>query len=929
MQMKTIYSFLVSLVFFIPAGSAQLKLSGLILEQDGITPVPNAIVSNLSTAEDFFAGVDGTVSFEYESLPVTIKVSALSYKTQTISVQELPFKILLENDPMMLETIVVSDFQKEQKLLRTQNAITIISNPIQKSQEGIEGLLQQIPGVYTDGSLGEVYTRVYTRGISASAEDDIGWYYQSLQEDGLPLTAIQYNYFTPDFFQRTDLMTSRLEAIRGGKSGILFQNAPGGAFNFISKSPFSEATEIKSTVGLLGEGNPYYRVDAYTSLPLGDKSLAASVGGFYRYDRGHRNTDYAWNRGGQLKAKVSKSFDKGVLTVIGKYLNDHVNRHTGLAAENWTDPRAAFGQDFNTTALMLPKLRSQIPGSPAYDYNSANGIHLNEASIQSQLDMNLNDWTIKMNGKFSLKSSDWNTSFANQPLGLESFLPYFLSGGQFPFGAVSFSDTQTKETLAIVNNAGALNAFQGQAPTFEYIQGSLPNDALMGIAPWKKLDELNETMIRVGISKPIKNHALHFGAFASKSSLDYFTNASFAYATFEPNPRLLEASLTSFEGQSFALSDAAGMTNYGGLFFESGTFDVSQYSFFANDNVVLADKVVADIGFRYENVHHKGSMDVPAPFEQEGGLDMNPITDYDNGRLTASGLQQPLDFNYDYLSFSTALSYEISESQNLHARYSKSNKAPELNTYIQNFSGLPIDERGEVQNISQLEASYRFQTSSLALSITGFSSQLKNIGVSDFVFDQQTNEIYYAPIQLNSTSTSGIELEWFLTLSNRLSVSGSQTFQSSNASKYTVYNTAGSADTSDDSISNFSDNELAHTPKIMSRVSADYKYNSLLASLSIRTMGKRFGNAENSFVLPAFTTLGLSAEININKNVLLGFRVTNLLNSAGLMNFFGPNEFGSSANAATKEYINANPSSSFVVFPILPRAIYLSVGYKI
>ena len=94
-----------------------------------------------------------------------------------------------------------------------------------KSLTGIASLINEVPGVFIDGSLGEVYSRVYTRGISASAEDDIGWFYQSLQEDGLPMTAIQYNYFTPDFFQRSDLMTERLEAMRGGKSGILFQNA--------------------------------------------------------------------------------------------------------------------------------------------------------------------------------------------------------------------------------------------------------------------------------------------------------------------------------------------------------------------------------------------------------------------------------------------------------------------------------------------------------------------------------------------------------------------------------------------------------------------------------------------------------------------------------------------------------------------------------
>ena len=53
----------------------------------------------------------------------------------------------------------------------------------------------------------------------------------------------------------------------------------------------------------------------------------------------------------------------------------------------------------------------------------------------------------------------------------------------------------------------------------------------------------------------------------------------------------------------------------------------------------------------------------------------------------------------------------------------------------------------------------------------------------------------------------------------------------------------------------------------------------------------------------------------------------NLFNSTGLLNFFGPNEFGSNANAATADFIDQNPNASFVVFPISPRSIFFKVGY--
>lgn len=905
-------------------GYGQLTFKGTIYEADGATPIHHATITDLSTMTSTMTSSRGQFELNTSGFPIDIRVSSFGYKDRVVSTSEIPFDVLLQQDPLLLESIVITDYQNQQNLLRSKNAISLIADPLDKSLTGISSLIEEVPGVFIDGSLGEVYTRVYTRGISASAEDDIGWFYQSLQEDGLPMTAIQYNYFTPDFFQRSDLMTQRMEALRGGKAGILFQNAPGGAFNFISSSATTGQNRIKMTYGQVGEQNPYYRLDGLVSIPLAE-NWGLALSGLYRHDEGHRNVDYPWNRGGQLKAKLQHNFSKGVFSTTLKYLNDHVNRHTGLSATNWQNPTAAFGQDFRYTALMLPEFNSNIPGPAGYDFKSSNGIHVKDIAIQPKLAVGFSGWNLDINTKYAYKHTDWNTSFANQPLGLESFLPYFLSGGQFPFGLVSFDDINTGERLATVNNFGALNAFEGRQPTFEYVEGALPNDALMGIAPWRKNDKLHEVMGQVGLSKSVGLHDLNVGAFLSYSDLTYATNASYAFATFEPEPRLLQTTLSDFDGNTVALSDRNGLSNLGGLFFESGSFDINQFALHANDNVQITEKLSLDIGLRYEHISHQGELDVPGAIEQFGGLDGNPLTDYDNGQQAPSGFQESLDFTYDYLSFSGALGYSLFDNQELFIRYTRSNKAPELNTYIQNFSGLPITEPGQVQGINQLEASYRISTSTVGASITAFSSELKNIAVSDFLFDQQTNEIFYSPVQLNNTRTSGIELEWSLLLSDMFIVRGNQTYQTSKASTLTVYNANGSADTTDDSILDFSGNEQAHTPKLMSRLSAELSIHPVTAIVSWHHMGTRFGNAENSFTLPSYHTFNVQLNSKIGERISLGLEAKNVLNSAGLMNFFGPNEFGSSANAATQEYIQNNPDASFVVFPILPRSYFVTL----
>ena len=907
---------------------SQLSINGSVMEQDGLTPIAFATITDTDSGAISVTTVDGLFDIEVTSIPVSLHVSSFSYKSITINVNESPIAIKMQKDPLLLESIVISDYQSQNALLQSQNAVTIITDPSTKANTGIAALISEVPGVFIDGSLGEVYSRVFTRGIAASAEDDIGWYYQSMQEDGLPLTSIQYNYFTPDFFFRPDLATQKMEALRGGKSGILFQNAPGGSFNFINQGFSSEnSTTVRSTLGIVGESNPYYKLEAMTSIAL-DEQLSVMLSGLYRYDRGARTTEYPWSKGGQLKAKVHKLLAKGSVSLSAKYLNDHVNRYTGVAAENWTDPQAAFGQDFNYTALMLPSLQNTIPGAQGYDFNTADGIHVKDLALQADFDYEVGGWIIDIKTKYSDKSIDWNTSFANQPLGLENFLAYFISGAEFPFGTVSFSDAKTGEPVAVVNNAGALNVFQGEAPTFSYEQGQLPNDALLGIAPWKKQDQLSEWISQWSLSRSFGNHDIHVGGFFSRSELDYFTNASFAYATYELKPRLLTASVTDFEGNTVAISDETGMSNYGGLFFENGNFKVNQSAVFLNDHFKITPQITADLGMRWERVNHSGSLAAPAPIEQDGGLDGNPLTQYDNSFMAASGLDQELDFNYNYISFSGSLQYALSDQQYVYARYSDSHKAPELNAYIQNFSGLPITEASGVQGIRQIELSYKMQSSVIGLSFTGFISELDNIVVSDFLFDQQTNEIFYTPVQTNATRTTGLELSWSARINDLLSVRGSQTLQRSEATTFTVYNTNGSADTADDDIIDFSGNEQAHIPSIMSSVWIDGSLNQFAISLNWQLIGDRYGNAENSFTLPAYHTFGANLQYSFSSSLKANLAINNIFNSAGLANFFGPNEFGSSANNATAEFIEQNPNASFVVFPILPRSSYLSVSYE-
>ncbi|NNG10508.1 MAG: TonB-dependent receptor, partial [Arenibacter sp.] len=314
--------------------------------------------------------------------------------------------------------------------------------------------------------------------------------------------------------------------------------------------------------------------------------------------------------------------------------------------------------------------------------------------------------------------------------------------------------------------------------------------------------------------------------------------------------------------------------------------------------------------------------------QQDGGYDGDPTTGYDNGILMPTGARDSFDFKYDYLSYSIALNYNFNDLTTVFTRFSLGNKAPELNYYFNNFSGVPINNKGEVQKISQTEIGLKFSKNQFSAIATAFWSKLKNIGIADFQFDPDDGSVFYAPVQLNDSRTIGLEWESAYTPYPFLTFSFDGVLQDPKATKWTVYDAAGSVDPADDTITDYANNTLAYNPKLMFSIGAEYQKSRLNAFIRWQFMGKREGNIANAFQLPAYSIFNAGIGFEINKNLSARWGVTNMFNSKGLANFFGANSFGASANGATPDFIQSNPDASFVVVPVLPRGTLLSLAYK-
>jgi len=906
-----------------------------------ITPTGN---STITTSEGVFK-IQNIPSGNY-----VINISYLGYKTieNTIEVnqKDMTLYFVLENDLLNLQTIVVTGtFDPRMQLESSTSISTFNAKALQQVYpQGTASLLQNIPGTFTDASAGEIYTKVYTRGISASAEDDMGWYYVSLQEDGLPVSLVQHSYYSPDLFHRVDLTTKKVEAIRGGSSSITALNAPGGIYNFISKGIRNEfGGDVQLSNGIQGGENYLHKIDANIGGPLSNNWFY-NAGGHYRHDDGARDTDFTFSKGGQFKFNVIKKHDQGYLKFYGKILNDKTNRHTGVAAINWDNPTPAFGQNFRNTSLLMPSFNANIPDGrnlaqgASNNFNPSQGVHAKDLAFGFDISQDLgNNWLLKNNIKFSTKDANWQTSISNNFIGLDDFLVSGLSrdfatlfGGDFSaFGNLVFRDASSGNEIARINNLGSLGVFQGEAPSFEYLTDSrLPNDAIMGTATWLKDNTAKEWMDQLIFRKKSENHDFNFGLAGGFSNTSMFTQGGFAYVTYEPNPRMLRVTVENPGEPVLALSDSNGVSNYGGLFFVNSRAKVSQISTFINDRWKVSDDVHLDLGLRYETIKHKGSNDRFAPFTQDGGLDGNDNTVYDNSILTPTGERDNFNYNYNYLSFSGGINYKIDNDCALFTRFSHGNKAPELNYYFNNFSNVPINKKGEVQKINQAEIGLKYNLRDFSFTSTLFWSQLKDIGIANFEFDSGNNNIFYTPIQFNTSRTMGLEWESVYSPIQNLIFRFNGIIQNPKATKWKVYDAAGSVDTSDDSIIDYSGNILPFNPKLMFNLSNAYQKDKISAFIKWQFMGKRDGNVSNGFKLPAYSIFNLGTGYQINKHLSANILVTNLFNSEGLANFFGANSFGANANGATPDFIAASPDASFIVFPVLRRRALLKLNYS-
>lgn len=926
---------------------AQQIVQGKVTD-DTSQPLIGVSVAVKGTHKGTNTDADGKYSIAAESNS-TLVFNYVGYKTkQVVVLNQTTVNVVLNEDTQALDEVVVTGvFDKRTKMQSSVSISTLSAKQIDRvAVTSAADLLKNIPGVFVNNALGEIRNTVYSRGVSVGSNDGAsGYYYVSMQEDGLPVTNATFTNYGPDFFLRTDATLGKLEAVRGGTASILGNNAPGGIFNYVSKSGSSKFEgEIRAKFGLEGNGkNPYYRTDFNFGGPLSkDKSVTFNVGGFLRQNDGDRYSGYTMNKGGQIKANIVKTYKTGSLKLFAKYLDDHNGFNEFLPTIGFKNPHYPAGVS-NTNSVLIPPVTADATINESGEkihFDSADKTHNKDKSIGLNWEQSLGDgWKIENKFRYSDKSSVWNTTAIVSPIATDGAVFYGVNGFT---DLNSMSATFSFNDLASGTQIGSVttNFFQSFTVNNSNFPGSSIQKNSLYFHPLIYTEnKMNEYINQFTIAKKLEKMSFTAGAFYAGSKLDRKDGAlGIAYSQMtSPRPTLTSISYVGqiFDPRTYQVTNAEGVFGGSGKSAAISLMDAKQKQFalFFGHNWELSSKLNFDWGIRYENLSYDGTNQIAVADNSNttGGTDGNVLTLYDNGAGKIGAVYNYSNQKISTFSFSGGLNYKYADNQAVYARYSQGSKAPDLGMFVSLNTQFAADNLNPLaQKVQQFEMGYKVKTGRTNLFVTPFYSVLSNVAQqSQGQEGADLTTAYYTPVLYNKFRTMGIELEGNQEFTENLSVRAVATFQTSKAVEYKTW-VLGANGSADDTVADFSGNKTDNSAGVILRVSPTYTSGKFYSSLDFSYMGKRSANVANVFDLPAYNQSNLNLGYNLTAKLQLQANINNLFNQNGVMGWSAPGGFPASLDRQgfTKAQLDANPNATYATLSLPPRAYFITATYK-
>lgn len=760
------------------------------------------------------------------------------------------------------EIVVTGQTTRNRPLITASADITIATEEdiARKAPKSTADLLELVPGIFVEGTAGAISNNYSVRGLQGG-----GQRFVQLEEDGLP---ILYSGGGADFFFDNDLTIERLEAVKGGSSGVLTVNGAGATINFISRKPnFTEAEGI-ARISAYDYGQK--RAEFYYSQPITDK-LAFSFGGYIQSNPGVRKNPFDY-RGWRIKGALEYRFDDGGSIRLSGKEGDVENAYYATQPYRYEDGKPSgipgLGTQFGNVggdafANIAVPVSTFVEPDGFRDFRYRDGVKVKTSQIRLDIDKPVSESvSLFLKSRYFKYSYDFNGLFPGSGTGnagLTSAVNYLTPGASSPInslltaGRLAFPTTvrfgiKNLRTGVVLgaNQTTQLNALNGngflQRTTLNHDYVSGKDFGINAGGRWEFEGKGFTNSLTAGVMYYNVKRSQNQSATASVVN-DVRTNSDIYDIV----------ALDAANNVVGTLSDN-GLVSYGDWGAGIRDRDDSTVSLYINDELAIGDLRI-DGGIRWESdkatARDGNNAAVNQPV-QPGvvGVIRNVGSTFDGTFSTRKATRKKA-------AYTVGANYQFTDNLAVYARYA---------------NGFQTNNVDPVTTIELYEAGIRYQYGRLINgSVTVFRT---NFDDQNYNFADPVNPTQQSNINAD-LRTKGVEFDLLVRPIDWFSVNLQGVFQDPKLVNLAINgaNQAGFEGNRPERTPSklFTITPVVELPNGLGEVYARYKY-----------IGKIFADAGNGVALPGYGVTSAGVTVNLSDRLQASFNVDNIFNVVGL-----------------------------------------------
>ncbi len=717
-------------------------------------------------------------------------------------------------------------------------------------------LLGKLPGIQVEATGGEVQNVTRIRGIPT----DDG--YAVFQQDGLPLFHdINGNFFRGDSLNRYDLMTERVEVVRGGPAPIFASQAAAIVNNITVTGSDTPRGKAQVTVGT----TDLYRLDAMQSGPLGERTYYA-IGGFLRRDGGQRDNGFPNDRGGQIRANIKHDLDNGSIRLSVNYLNDHNTFYLPVPVADPRNPSVSLNPyiDFFHGTLNSPafrgvtlKYRDAAGVVQSETRDLADGRHMEYGNVGLQYDAEFSGWQLAVRAGYTKGRLNFDALYStSNPVDATTFANGFRTAANTAFGTAT---TPVARLGYAVSGTSGATAYDPYAASGLVVQAQYRG---VGSSFYSGQGDVSVTRkFETGLG----THDLRIGGYAASYGLTNKAVYQDYLLEVQGKPRTLDLVAYSASGAVLGYVTDKGVLRYGTTL-NQGDVDATVYSLYANDTWEVLPGLRIDGGLRHEWYHIDG-YGLTSTSVNLG----DPATLADNSVRSFDGARQSRKDNPTALNWTIGANYDVSDNFGGYLRASHLEVPPQASSYY-NINPVLVKTQAD-----QYEAGLKASFGRNYLYLTGFYTKFDPFNASFVAFNPATGRNDQAVPFIGQAEVKGVEVDGTLAPARWFFVSGSFTYQDPQYKN--LQNSAGA----DPSAVN--GKQIIREPKVFGNVRPTFSFDAGGDQVEVygryEYIGRRYVDLFNNTRLPSYNTFGLGGTLTHNG---FQFQVVgdNIFNNKGL-----------------------------------------------